>query len=393
VNIVSLAARNVRRNPLRTILTAVGVGSAIFLFVLVQTANWAWTSGSTYAPKDRIFTRHKVSMILDLPMNYVDKVRTEVPGIAKATWANWFGVDMAALPGHEHDFFAAMAVDDATWFDVWDDFKVDPDQLKAWKEDKQGAIIGAKLASKMGWKVGDTVPLKSAIFPGDWQFHIDGLYTTESKAEDPRQFFMHWSYFDDNKPAAMGKGRIGWITSRTKPGASSVEVSKQIDALFDPLDTQTLSQDEHAFQASFMGMFETILSAMDIVSLVILLFLVVILGNTVMMAARERTAEYGVLRAIGFLPHHLAGLVVGEALALGVLGGGIGLVLGWPFVNFALGRWITENMGNFFPAFEVPTHLALEAFGLAILVALVASAAPAWLTYRLRVVDAIRRVA
>jgi putative ABC transport system permease protein len=387
-----LAARNLMRNRLRSSLTAAGVAVAVVTFLLLRTVLWSWSAGAAYSPKDRIFTRHKVSFIMNMPRHYVDDIRTKVPGLESVTWANWFG-GKSPDPKHAHDFFATLACDPEHFFDVWSDFTVPKDQLDAWKSDKQGAIVGAKLAKKFGWKVGDKVTLQSDIFKGDWEFHVSGLYTTNSKSEDPAQFLFHWEYLDD----AMSEGHkalVGWITSRSKPGVSAVAASQAIDKLFDDADTQTLSQDEHAFQASFTGMFSAVLKAMNIVSLVILAIMMLILGNTVAMGVRERSHEYGVMRAIGFLPQHLAALVVGESAFMGLVGGLIGLAIALPFVNLLVGGWIEENLGSMgLVVFRIMPDNALIALGIAVALGTFAAIIPAWQTYKLHVVDALRRVA
>jgi putative ABC transport system permease protein len=141
-----------------------------------------------------------------------------------------------------------------------------------------------------------------------------------------------------------------------------------------------------------MGMFAAVLGAMDLVSIVILLIMMLILGNTVAMGVRERTHEYGVLRAIGFLPRHLASFVLGEAAAIGALGGGLGLLLSYPVVEKGLGRFLEENMSGFFPVFRIDTSTTIQAFVFATLLGLIAAAIPAYRTSKLNVIDALRRV-
>jgi putative ABC transport system permease protein len=185
---------------------------------------------------------------------------------------------------------------------------------------------------------------------------------------------------------------VGWIVSRIEPGASSADVAKAIDATFDVQDTQTLSQDEGSFQHSFMGGMSAVLSTMDVISIVILVIMVLILANTVAMGARERTSEYGVLRAIGFLPGDIAWLVIGEATVLGIAGGIAGLGISVLFVNGMMGRWIEENV-SFFPYFRVVLPTALLSLALAVVLGLLSGIFPAWQSSKLKVVDALRRVA
>ena len=188
------------------------------------------------------------------------------------------------------------------------------------------------------------------------------------------------------------KDQIGWIITRVDDPARTAEVSAAIDKLFDDRDVQTLSMSERAMNVSFLGMISAVLRAVDIVSLVILGIMMLILGNTIAMGVRERTNEYGVMRAIGFLPRHVAIFVLGEAVTIGVLGGGLGLALSYPLVERGLGRWLEENMGSFFPYFRVTAGTALTALALAVALGLVAALLPAYRAARLDVVDALRRV-
>jgi len=388
VSIPGLAARNLLRNKLRSFLTVSGVTVGVLAFVLLRTVIWAWTAQSEDTAVDRIVTRHKVTFVMELPMSHFDEIRS-MKEVRCATYQNWFG---GKDPSHDQEFFATIACDEKTLFDVYDDMETPPDQKKAFLEDKQGALVGEKLMQRLGWKLGQTVVLQSQIYPGDWEFHIVGVYKALRKAVDPAQVFFHWDMLNERRPARI-KDHIGWIVSRVAPGASAARTSLAIDEHFDALDVQTLSQDEHAFQQSFLAMFSAVLTALDTVSLVILGIMMLILGNTLAMGVRERTGEYAVLRAIGFLPRHMVALVVAEAAALGFVGGAVGLAVAFPLINLGMGRYIEENFGGMFPFFRVTPSAAIVAMALSIALAVVASVPPALAAYRLRVVDALRRVA
>jgi putative ABC transport system permease protein len=388
MTLTGLAVRNLARNRFRVALTALGVAIAITAFLLLRTVIWAWASAADWAAKDRVVTRHKVTFVMELPKRYVEDVRN-APHVKAVTWANWFG---AKDPKHDREFFATVAVDPATYFAVYDEMKVPPDALETWKHDKQGAIVGDVLARKMGWKVGDKVILQSGIYPGEWQMTIDGIYEATARSVDRSTFVFHWDYVNDSLPPER-RDHVGWIVSRVDDPARVADIGVALDKGFDDRETPTLSQDERSFNASFLAMFSAVLKAMDIISAVILVIMTLILGNTIAMGVRERTSEYGVLRAIGFLPRHIALWIVGESLATGVLGGVLGLALAWPLINLAFGRFIEENMGNFFPYFRLETANMMIGLALASLLGAVASALPAWRASKLHVVDAVRRVA
>jgi putative ABC transport system permease protein len=383
-----LALRNLARNRFRVVLTSLGVAIAIVAFLLLRTVIWAWASGAEFAAKDRVVTRHKVTFVMSLPKRYVEDVRN-APHVKAVTWASWFG---GKDPKHDREFFAALAVDAATYFSVYDEMKVPPEQMDTWKHDRQGAIVGDVLAKKMGWKVGDKVILESGIYPGDWQFNVDAIYDATARSVDRSTFVFHWDYINDAL-APERRDSVGWIVSRVDEPGRVADIGVELDRLFEDRDTPTLSQDERSFNASFLAMFSSILKAMDVMSAVILVIMMLILGNTIAMGVRERTSEYGVLLAIGFLPRHIVLWIVGESLALGVLGGVLGIALAWPIINLGFGRFVEENMGGFFPYFRLETANMLLGLSLAALLGAGASMLPAWQASKLRVVDAVRRVA
>ena len=387
MTIAGIGIRNVWRNKTRALLTVLGGAVAIIAFVLLRTVLWAWNIGVEYAAKDRLATRHRVSMIMPLPKRYVETVR-ETPGITHTTWANWFG---GKDPKHPDEFFATMAVDPNTFFDVYSEMSVPPDQKTAWQADRRGAIIGDVLARKLGVKPGDKYTLQGTIFPGDWEFNIDGIYIATAKSVDRSQFIFHWGLLNETVPDRQ-RDLVGWIISRTDNPSRSADLSASIDKVFDEKDVQTTTMSERAMNNSFMAMFSAILTALDFVSIIILLIMMLILGNTIAMGVRERTREYGVLRALGFSPGHVRTFVMGEALTVGVLAGVVGVGLAYPIVQLGMGRWIEENLGGFFPYFRMSPGTAAVGVLLAIGLGAVSAIIPAMQASKLTIVDSLRRV-
>ena len=393
MTLVGLSVKNVSRNRLRAALTVLGVAVALLAFVFIRTTLDAWSTGAEHAAQDRLGTMHKVTFTMDLPRTYfeeLDGTRGTVPGVKAVTYQNWFG---GKHPVREQDFFATLAVDTDTFFDVYSDMEVPPEQLAAWKENRQGAIVGEALAKTFDWKVGDEITLLGTIYPGDWKFTIAGIYVAKRRAVDKSQFIFHWTYLNESVKQSMPAQaeRIGWITTLIDGSARGAEIAQAIDAKFDERDVQTRTMSERALNMEFMGSFGAILTALDVVSAVILVIMMLILGNTIAMSVRERTNEYGVLLALGFRPKHIALFVMGEGLAIGLLGGIVGLALAYPFVN-GMGKWIEDNMGSFFPYFEVPIDVAITALVLATLLAGLAAVIPAYRASRLDVIDALRRI-
>ena len=392
MSLLGLAWRNLRRNRLRSVLTIAGAVMAVLTFLLLRTVVWSYHVGVEYAVKDRIVTRHKVTFIMPVPYPYIAAVRA-TPGVTKATWANWFG---GKLPGRREEFFMAVAVDAPTYLDVYDEMVVTPEERRAFQEDRRGAIVGHVLAAKAGWKVGDTARLESDIFPGQWDFTVRGIYHSTRKVVDESQFLMHWEYFNEEVKKRFELDHyeeVGWIVSRVD-GDRVNEVCRVIDAGFDPKEPQTVTQDESTFQRSFMAGFQAVLTALDVSSLAILAILGMILGNTIAMGVRERAHEYGVLRAIGFRPHHLFWTIVGEAGFLGIVGGLAGLGLGYVVIEGLFASAIEQSpMAGWFPYFSIGGLNAVFAVLASGVAAFLAAVLPAVQVARLNVVDAIRRVA
>lgn len=389
MSFLAVALRSAGRNLFRALLTMLGVAVAILAFVLLRTVLSAWTVGAEHAAQDRVATRHKITYVINIPRRYVDEIR-QVPGVEGASHFNWFG---GRLASDENAFFANMATDPETFFDVYDEVSVSEDERRAWIEDRQGAIIGAQLARQFGWKVGDKVTLVGTIYPGDWQVTVRGIYTTTRKSIDQSSMFFHWKYINES-PVMLPqmKDQVGWVIAKVKNAGAAAGVARAIDQHFDAREIQTLSMSERALYASFMGMLAALLRTVDVVSLVILVIMMLILGNTIAMGVRERTQEYGLLRAIGFRPGHLAGLVLGEAGFVGLAGGVVGVAVSFPLVNQALGPFMEDTFTAFFPYFRLQAKDAVFAFVAVVVGAAVAAALPAWRASRLNVIDALRRV-
>lgn len=382
-----IAARNLKRSWFRTLFTVAGSAVALIAFILLRTVLWAWNIGAEYAAQDRLGTRHKVSFVMQLPKRYIEDIRG-VQGVKDATYANWFG---ARVPTKPDEFFANMAIDDESYFKVVDELVVSPEEKARFMEDKQGAIVGASLAKKMGWKVGQRVVLEGTIYPGDWEFTVDGIYTASRKSLDESQFLFHWSYLNDTLPERR-RDQIGWIMTRVTDASRSGDISAAIDRIFDDRDIQTTTMSERNMQVSFMAGFSAILTALNVVSIIILGIMLLILGNTIAMGVRERTREYAVLRAIGFEPWHIRFFVIAEAAALGIISGLVGIGLAYPFVNNVIGRALEENMGAWFPYFRVEPANAVLGILIAIGLSATASLVPSIQAGRVSVTDALRRV-
>lgn len=375
-------------------MTIVAISVTMLAFLALRTVIVSWYAAVDHAAKDRIATRNKVAFIMPLPKAMVERVRAGVDkdgqplGVNDVTWANWFG---GKNPNAKDEFFATIAADPESLLRVYDDISVTSETKDAWLANRRGALVGDVLAKKFGWKVGDKVNLDGTIFPGTWEFEISGIYTAKSKAVDRSTFWFHWNYLNDSIPANR-RDTIGWMIAKVADGTHSAAISKRIDALFEDGADQTLTMSEKQMNMSSMGMFTAVLKAINIVSVVLLLIMMLILGNTIAMGVRERTNEYGMLRAIGFAPGQINWLIVAESLVVGLVGGVIGVGIGLLFINGAVGPMLEENMGGFFPYFRVTPMTMALALSAAVVLGAVAAILPARGAARLNVIEAIRRV-
>ena len=388
MNLFTVAARNAKRNKFRTALTILGGAVAVLAFVLLRTVLHAWNVGVDYAAKDRLATRNKVSIAIPLPKRYVEDVRAGVRGTKLVTYANWFG---GKWPKDLDVFFANTAVAD-DYFDAFPEIAIPKEQRERYAADKRGAVVGDVLAKKLGIHLGDHITLTGTIYPGDWAFDVDAIYTTPPQSAVGRSnFYFHWSYLNDGIPPPR-RDKIGWLTVVVGDASQGPAITSAIDRLFDERDMQTTTMSEQALNNGLLGGMSAILAAFGIVSLLILVIMTLILGNTIAMGVRERTAEYGVLRAIGFVPRQIRLFVLGEAATVSLLAALLGIGLSYPIVEVAMGKWFEENMGATFPYFHIDPATVLVALALTLGLGLLASVLPAMRAGRLVVTSALRRI-
>jgi len=375
-----LVIKSAFRNRLRTSLTALGVSIAIVAFLFLRTFISAWYAGADAASVDRMIVRNKISITFPLPRTYVERVRA-VQGVTDVSYANWF----AGVYLDPKNFFAQFAVDPESYYRLYPEYVLPPEQFKAWLEDRTGAVAGDLLAEKYGWKVGDKITLQGSIYQGEWTFTLRGIYTGTGKT-DRQQLHFNWKYLDEQAIDAM-KNQVGIVIAKV----DSQAVSQAIDKVFANSLAETRTETERSFQLSFLSMVSAVIVAVDWISRVVLLILILILGNTMAMATRERTGEYAVMRAIGFSPRHVVALVLGEGFVVAATGVVVGVALAPPILKYFANVFQTA-LGSFLGEFTLePTAIAL-AVGVALLGGMVAAAIPAWQAGRMRIVDALRRV-
>lgn len=382
--LLKLLSRNAFRHRLRTLLTILGITVAILAFGLLQTVVSAWYAGVNASSATRLITRNAVSLVFSLPISYHERIR-RIEGVSAVSYANWFGGIFVT----EKNFFPNFAIEPRSYLTLYPEFVLDPAEKRDFFLDRKGCIVGKKLADRFSWKVGDSVPLKGTVFPGNWEFVIRGIYTGADKSTDESQFFFHWEYLNETlkKTIPRRADQAGVYIIGLKNPQSAAEVSLALDAAFKNSLAETLTETEKAFQLSFVSMTEAIVVAIRIVSFVVIIIIMVVVANTMAMTARERIGEYAIFKAMGFHGYHIAGLVFGESLFISLTGGLTGILL-----TFPVARKFGEVMGNFFPIFQVDMMTVYLDVCFCILVGIVAALFPTWRAVRISIADGLRRV-
>lgn len=385
MRILKLMIKNALRHKLRTSLTILGIAIAVVAFGFLRTVVTAWYAGVEASAANRLITRNSVSFIFPLPYAYRDKIM-KIPGVENVSYMNWFqGVYI-----DKSQFFARLAVDPETILQVYPEFTVPPDQMEVFTRERNAAIVGADLAKQYNFKIGDVVPIEGDIYPGKWEFVIRGVYQPRDKTVDGTQFFFHWKYLDERLREVMPAraGEVGWYIIRIHNPADAASISEQVDKLFQNSRAETKTETERAFQQGFIQGTSLIITLLNLLSFVIIGIIMLVLGNTMIMSARERTKEYAVFKTIGFSGKHLIGLIAGESLFISALGAILGLVLTYPIVNlFSL-----MVPKSFFPVFYVEPITVFLACLSALTVGFAASLFPIQRALRTSIVDGLRFV-
>jgi putative ABC transport system permease protein len=382
--VLRMLLKNAFRHRLRTLLTMVGLVVAICAFGLLRTILDAWYAGVEGTSSTRLVTRNAISLTFVLPLAYAERLRG-VEGVSAVSWSNWFG----GVYITERNFFPQFAVEPASYLALYPEYVLPDAQRRAFLRDRQGAIVGRKLANQHGWKIGDQIPLRGTIFPGTWTFTLRGIWDGIDAKTDESQLLFHWHYLSERvrRQGRANADFVGvYIVGIDDPDDAPL-VSQRIDALFTNSLAETLTETEKAFQLGFVSMSEAILVAVNAVSYVIIVIIMAVMANTMTMTARERLAEYATLKALGFTPGFVVRLLFGESLAIALIGGACGMLATLP-----LAAAFAQAVGTLFPVFVVaPRTLAMQ-LAACVIVGVVAAAWPAWRMSRIAIVNGLRHV-
>lgn len=383
---LKLIFKNIFRAKLRSALTLTGLVIAVFAFGFLQTVVTAFFSGANAASGTRLITRNAISLVFPMPTYYRERMRS-IDGVKTVSFSNWFG----GIYKEPQNFFPQFAVDHNNYFDLFPEYLINPEELVAFKRDRQGAIVGRKLADRFGWKIGDVVPIRGTIFSGNWQFTIRAIFDGKDDAVVTRVFFFHWDYINEEikKRFPRRADQIGVFNIEIHDPSRAAEISKIIDTEFRNSLAETLTETEKSFQLGFVAQSETIVIAIRVVSFVVIFIILAVVANTMAMTARERIAEYATLKVLGFSPGYVASLVFGEALMITLIGAGIGIAITLP----AAAAFGASSIGSaVFPSFKVSTDTVMLQVLSGLVVGIVAGLLPAWRSARIKIVDGLRHI-
>jgi len=374
---------NLKRKKMRSILTILSIMVAFMLFGYLGAIRQGFSQGIDVAGVDRLIVRHKVSIIQLLPEAYESRIE-QVDGVIDAAHQTWFG----GIYQKPSNFFAQMPVKPREYLEMFPEFLLSDEERQAWFNTRSGAIAGRGIADRFDWKVGDRIPINATIWTrkgGErtWEFDLVGIYDGAEKGTDTTQFLFRYDFFDESRQFAQGQ--VGWYAVRISDPDRSAETAALIDAEFANSPYETKAEPEGAFLQGFANQIGDIGFIMMSIIAAVFFTILLVAGNTMAYAVRERTNELAVLKAIGFTDRAVLGLVLGESLVLAGLGGAIGLFLAWMLVSAG------DPTGGSLPMFFIPVKDLLTGIVLIGLMALVAGILPALQAQRLRIADALRR--
>jgi putative ABC transport system permease protein len=365
-----------------TVLTvAIMLAAFIFPRALVE----AQEEQVRQTPNNRVVTRSKEGWTGFMPVGYADQIR-ELPGVRHACATRWAAL---RLPGKERVFFQSMATEVEPFLAMHTELEAPAEQKQAFLADERSAFVSDILAKELGWKLGDRIVFDSRAQPGQWELTIAGIYRSLRDGFGERTVWLHYRYFNRTL-ATEQQDRVGMISAEIFEPNQGGRIARAIDARFDAAPHPTLSLEDRVSAQANLGNFRAILTALDLVSYLILAVVMSIVGNTLAMNVRERTHEYGVMRAIGFGARQLSLLVLAEAALLGLCGAAIGLGLSYPLFEGVVSHVLQDAMN--FPPIVIPKRVAWLALGLGIGLSALAAAAPMYRLAQLRVTDALRRL-
>jgi len=378
-----LVWKNLLRRKTRTLFTVLSIIVAFVLFAYLAAIRLAFDMGVEIAGADRLLVIHKVSFIQTLPESYKGRIET-VDGVVDVSSRTWFG----GVYQDPRNFFAQFAVDAASFLRLYPEIVLSEAERDAWLRNRTGAIVGRATADRFGWQVGDRIPLQGTIWrtasSPTWEFTIDGIYEAGEAGFDTSTMYLHYDYLAEANDA--GARAVSQYIVRIDEPERAEAVAESVDARFANSPAETKTSTEQALAQAFASQLGNIGAIMTGILGAVFFTILVITANTMAQSIRERTNELAVLKTLGFTDRRVLVLVLAESFALAVVGGAVGLGLGYALIGFG------DPSGGFLSAFFIPTRDVVIGGVLVVLLGFASGAVPALLATRLRIVDALRKV-
>ena len=380
---LGLVLKSAKRSKRRTLLTVMSVAIAVFLFAALRAVLDGFNAGAEAASSTRVVTIRSTSLMFQMPISHLETIKN-IPGVQDVTYASWFG----GIYKDPKNFFGQFAVDPEGYLRMYPEILLTPEERKAFLDDRTGCIIGEGLARTYGFKVGDKITLQVGIplyGQRDYDFTVRAIYRSGGAAVDNQSMMFHWKYADER---SMLKGQIGWYVTQIANPDQAPQIMRAIDEKFANSPYETKTDTERAFQTSFVSMFGNLNLLLGSIALAVVITTLFVAANTMAMSVRERTTEIAVMRTLGFPSATIFLLVAGEGLLMATVGGILGIGVAYTIVN---PRFL--NAGGFIPEIGVNNTNVLVALALSVAIGLLAGLIPATMASRLKIVDALRRVA
>ena len=376
--------KNVWRKKIRTSLTILSIFVAFLLFALLSALGYAFKGGEDAADAERLVVINKITLINPLPIAYRNRIAS-TPGVQSVTYASWFG----GFYQDPRNQFGQFPTEPYEYFSMYPELQMPQEQLDAWAKNRTGAVIGREIAEQYGIEVGDRIPLQATIWTmadggRTWEFDIEGIFeTTDPRGSSAFMLFQH-DYFEEAR--AFAKGTVGWYVLRVEPGADPVQISNAIDLQFANSPNETETSTEAAFAQSFAKQFGNIALIVTLILGAVFFTLLLVSGNTMSQSVRERISELAVMKTLGFSDRSVLGVVLSESIMIMLIGGLLGLGVGWVLV-----AGVAKAMGAFLPGMYLSPQAILTAISIMIGAGIIAGIFPALKAMRLSIIDALAR--
>jgi len=382
VKFMRILLANLLRKKVRLFLTVGSFATALFLFTFLGVVHSAFSIDSAVVKADRLIVVNRTSWFNTTPLSYKDKI-LQIPGVKCVTHYTWF----AGVYRDEKDFFPQFVIDPEGQRQVYPEFLIPEHQWQAFLQDRQGAIVGIETAERFHWKIGDRIALMAPQYGvGTWELNLVGIYHGQLPQTDQTQFWFRWDYFNEKVPPEM-KGQVGWYVLRVADPSDAVRIAKVVDQRFANSPYETRTDAESVFAANMVKQFGNIRFLIISIGMVVFLTLLLVTGNTMAIAIRERTRELAVFKAVGFSDVKVLFLVLAESLLIAIIGGVLGLLL----ASLAIPP-LASSLSGLLTGLVLSPQILLFGLFLALFIGLLSGLIPGIIAMRMRIVAALRRV-